>query len=88
VKIRVRLNGTDSNPYHKMGLTRNPFPVIPKAEFSAANDLLARLDAEPIESSTHLLELLRETTSEFQEVCLKYFQLGKHVSFLVEVPLP
>lgn len=30
--LKISLNGTDSNPWHKLGLTQNPFPQLARYE--------------------------------------------------------
>ena len=32
MKLKVRLNGTDTNPFHRLGVTQNPFPQIASYE--------------------------------------------------------
>lgn len=84
MKVTVKLNGTNANPYERLGLTRNPFPRIPKAEYAAANDLLARLEAEPIVDVTELRERLAGCSPEFIELCCKSYKPGQMTEFGIE----
>ena len=44
MELLVELNGTSENPYHKMGLTQNPFPQTAKYDLHSelAADVLGR----------------------------------------------
>jgi hypothetical protein len=86
VRVTVRLNGTEVNPYHKLGLIGNPFPAIPKAEFATANRLLANLASEPITSLEDLETRLEGCSEEFIAGCKERYEPGKMVEFVVEFP--
>jgi hypothetical protein len=86
--VTVVLNGTNENPYHKMGLKRNPFPTIARADlrFRAANEILADLAANPIRDVDDLRRRMEGCTPEFVEGCVARFQKGKRVRFTINFP--
>lgn len=86
MKVTVRINGSNINPWSSMGMKANPFPQIPKAEFSGANELLRRLDSAPIKSEKQLREILVGCTPEFIDVCVRQYTPGKRISFDIEFP--
>jgi hypothetical protein len=88
MKIRVYLNGTQVNPYHKLGLKCNPFPQIARYEYRAADWALAHLSAEPIPNVEHIKKVLTEAgaSKEFIELCCAKFVSGKRVGFEIEFP--
>ena len=90
MKVRVRLNGTDTNPYERLGLQANPFPAIPKAEYGYANSVLREMDAQPFPTWEAMEAFLRrhQTTEEFIAVCKKEYRPGERVEFVVEWPSP
>ena len=84
MKFEVSLNGTDSNPFTKLGLTQNPFPAIPKAGYESVNDTLGDLGARPIKDSDDIRHRLQGWSDEFIELCVSNFVQGKVVKFTVE----
>ena len=84
----MTLNGTDENPYLRLGLKANPFPQIPKAEASGANAILQDLDANPILNEADLRKRLQGCTPEFVNVCLQNYKKGNMVTFIIEFPDP
>ena len=84
MKFQVSLNGTDVNPFEKMGLKANPFPAIPKAEFGAENDVLRNLGAIPIKDTDDLRLRLQGWSNEFIEGCVDRFVPGKIIKFIAE----
>jgi hypothetical protein len=88
MKVNVVLNGTDTNPFHKFGLKRNPFPQIARAEYAAANDLLARLEAEPIKDTSELRSRLDGCSDEFIDLCCAQFKPGEMARFTIEFERP
>jgi hypothetical protein len=84
--ITVTLNGTSENPYHKLGMRRNPFPQIARAEFNAADRMLAQLDAEPLNGPEDIRRILAGCDADFIELCCKQFKKGERVRFLVYWP--
>ncbi len=84
MKFEVSLNGTDSNPFTKLGLTQNPFPAIPKGGYEVVNTTLADLGSRPIKDSEDIRCRLRGWSEEFIELCISNFVLGKITKFTVE----
>jgi len=85
MELLVELNGTSENPYHKMGLTQNPFPQTAKYELDAHCLRLQSLGGDPIPNTDYIRERLAGGFSdEFIELCCRNFQPGKMVKFVVE----
>lgn len=84
--LKVRLNGTDTNPWLKMCLTQNPFPQIAKYELIGAMDQLNSLDGEPLKDAQDIRKRLSGWSEEFIELCIKQFKPGEQVCFTVEIP--
>ena len=82
--IEVRINGTDENPWLRMGLRQNPFPQVGKAEYDAGERMLNSLDAEPIKSPDDIRERLKGFDPEFIELCIKHYEPGKRTKFTVK----
>lgn len=83
-KLKVELNGTDENPFHKMGLTQNPFPQLAKAEHDSACLKLQSLAGDPIPNTDYIRERLKDHFSdEFIELCCEEFKPGEFVKFYV-----
>lgn len=80
-RFKVRLNGTDENPWLKLGFTRNPFPQIGKAEFNVGEQIINGLDADPIKDIDDLRQRLKGCSDEFIELCIKNFKPGERVEF-------
>ena len=86
MKFTVTLNGTDENYWHKLGLTQNPFPLIPQAELYAQSMILSKLGADPIPDTDYIRDALKGWSSEFVELCCKMFKKGEIVRFTVSFP--
>jgi hypothetical protein len=86
MQIRVTLNGSPTNPWHQYGLKANPFPQIPKAEFRTANEMLQRLDSDPLTSTDDIRRILDGCDSEFVDLCCRVFKPGERISFDVTWP--
>lgn len=84
MKLRVRLNGTDKNPFHMYGLKQNPFPQIAKYEYVAHIMHLQKLGADPIPNVEYIRKHLEGWKPEFVELCVKNFVPGKMVEFTYE----
>ena len=82
-KLLVIINGTDYNPWHKMGLTQNPFPQVPQAELSHHMQGLAELDSDPIKNEAQIREILTGWSQEFVDLCCQRFKVGERVRFVV-----
>jgi hypothetical protein len=82
--LTVRLNGTDTNPWHKLYLTQNPFPQIAKHEFMAGEMAINSLDGDPLTGPEDIRRRLRgKVSDEFIELCVQQFKPGEHVIFEV-----
>ena len=86
MKLTVTINGTGTNPWHKMGLRQNPFPQIAKAELASYMNTLSQLDADPIKDVSQLREILKGWSQEFVELCCAQFKSGERVRFTVTLP--
>lgn len=84
MKITVELNGTDVNPYHKLGLTQNPFPQTAKYEYDAACLCVQSLGGDPIPDTDYIRERLKGFSAEFIELCVSQFRPGQLIKFVVE----
>lgn len=83
-KLLVKINGTNNNPWHKMFLTKNPLPQMPRAELMPHMQALAKLDADPIKDTSQIRQILGDLfTNEFIELCCNQFKLGERVGFYV-----
>jgi hypothetical protein len=77
--IKVRLNGTNENPWHKFSLTCNP---IGKAEWDAGQRALASLDGDPLLGEEDIRARLKgRVSNELIELCVSQFKPGKRVEF-------
>lgn len=83
ITFTVRLNGTDTNPFEKMGLTQNPFPQIAEYEFAGGCLQLQKLGGPPIPDTNYIREVLNGFSEEFIEGCCQRFKKGEMVTFNV-----
>ena len=83
VKLRIALNGTDQNPYHKYGLTQNPFPQIAQAEYVNPVLIIQSLGGDPIPDTDYIRKKLKGFSKEFVELCCSRFVKGAMVEFEV-----
>ena len=90
IQVSVWLNGTATNPFHKVGLTCNPFPALPDAnpKFRALNHALRVLGSEPMPTVEDLKGKLTKlgAVPEFIELCVKHYRPGKITRFSIEFP--
>jgi len=86
MKFRVQLNGMNENPYHKFGLSQNPFPQIAKYEYTHWILQVQKLGGDPIPNTQYIRDILKGCTKEFIDVCCQRFNPGKYVTFEVEFP--
>lgn len=87
--IKVSLNGTAENPYLKFGLTQNPFPQIPRAEYASHLLTLQSLGGPPIPLNGHedyIRAVLAGWSREFVDLVVSKFEPGKYVKFEVSFP--
>jgi hypothetical protein len=59
MRLRITLNGTAGNPYHKWGLTQNPLPQLGVKEYDAACLQLQKLGGDPIPNEQYIRDTLR-----------------------------
>lgn len=89
VRILISLNGTSTNPWHKMGLTQNPFPCFARTEFMDGARRLDSLGGAPIPHATateHIRERLEGFDAGFIEMVVAQFKPGEIVKFSVTFP--
>jgi hypothetical protein len=88
MKLKIVLNGTSVNPYHRWGMAQNPFPQHPRAELNAAMMQVNSLDGDPITGPDDIRRRLAGWDPEFVEGVIERFQPGKRIGFVVEFPYP
>ena len=86
LKVTVRLNGTDHNPWHKYGLKQNPFPQIARAEYDRGCQQINSLNGDPIKDADDIRQRLQGFSKEFIELCVAKFRPGETVVFNVFFP--
>ena len=86
VRLTVTLNGTDTNPWHRMGLRQNPFPQLGRAEYDAGERQINSLDGDPLTGEADIRRRLQGFDPEFIDLCVKCFKPGERVRFIVEFP--
>jgi len=86
VTIRIRINGTDTNPWHKLGMKQNPFPQLGKMKYDRAEMMLNSLDGDPIKDPQDIRERLKGFDPEFIEGCIKRYRPGERVEFTIIFP--
>lgn len=86
--IKVRLNGTDINPYHMYGLTRNPFPKHGRVELNRLDEFLSILAAGPMPQVEDLIRVLNglKASEEFKAICIQNYRSGVMVEFELLCP--
>src|SRR5206468_330458 len=86
LRLRVELNGTDRNPYHKLGLTQNPFPQIAEHRYSGACLRLQSLGGEPCDPAKIRRVLAGWEPAFVEELCRRW-RPGEIVKFEVTFPV-
>jgi hypothetical protein len=80
--LTVRLNGTDENPFHRFGLSQNPFPQLARYETDRAVQRLQALGGDPIPDVAYIRPWLTGYFSdEFIDGCVARFKKGEMVEF-------
>lgn len=80
--VIVNLNGTDSNPFHRYGLTQNPFPQLARAETDRQILRMQALGGDPIPDTDYIRTFLAGYCSdEFIDGCVARFRKGEMVTF-------
>lgn len=83
----ISLNGTDINPFHRLGLRQNPFPQIARYEIDKQVMLVQSLGAEPIPDTDYIrLRLAGRVSQELIDLCCAQFVKGKNVKFTIHWP--
>lgn len=83
MELKILLNGTDTNPWHKLGLSQNPFPQTAKYELDAACLHIQALGGDPIPDVAYIRNHLRGYSEELVELCCSQFRRGEMVEFTV-----
>jgi hypothetical protein len=83
IRLRVVINGTSENRWHRYRLQRNPFPQLGHVEWHAAEMMVASLDGDPITSEQDIRDRLPGFSPEFVELCCARYVPGERVAFLV-----
>jgi len=86
MELVVRINGTGSNPYHRLGLRQNPFVQLGRAEYVAAERMVASLDGDPVTCEQDIRDRLPGFAPEFVELCVANWRPGQRVTFTVSWP--
>jgi hypothetical protein len=89
MKFKVALNGTDTNPWLKFGLTQNPFPQLGKYEYDRACLQMQKLGGPSIPhewAEQYIREILKGFSEEFVDLCVRQFKPGEYVEFDVYFP--
>jgi hypothetical protein len=80
--ITVTLNGTNENPWYRLGVRCNPFPQIAKCEWDAGQRALNELDGDPLAGPQDIRTRLDGKVSrELIELCVAQFIPGQRVEF-------
>lgn len=87
MKLKIVLNGTDVNPWHRLGLTQNPFPQLGRCEYDAACLVVQSLGGDPIPDTDYIRNKLRSFDKEFVDLLCSQFRKGEIVRFTVEFPV-
>lgn len=89
ISLTVRLNGTNSNPFNRLGLRANPFTELGRAEWDAYERQLQKLGADPIppeQAEAYIRETLVGFSDEFVTACVQSYKPGEMVTFEVTFP--
>lgn len=86
-EVRIELNGTDTNPWHKFGLTQNPFPQLARMETDRYVLRWQGLGGDPIPDADYIRSHLKGyATQELIELCVASFRKGTLVKFIITWP--
>lgn len=83
MQIEISLNGTKENPFHKLGLSCNPFPQTGTTGYDAACMILQSLGADPIPNKEYIREKLKGFGQELIDLCCEQYKEGEYVKFTV-----
>ena len=82
----MTINGTDTNPWAKLGTRINPFPKLAKHEYQAMEMRLHELDGDPIRDEADIRQRLDGFKPEFVDGVIARWQPGKRVRFTITFP--
>lgn len=85
MELTIKLNGTDKNPYHAMGLTGNPFSQVADATYDKYVMHIQKLGENPIPDSDYIRNHLKGFSQEFVDLLCTRFEKGKFVEFKVQI---
>jgi hypothetical protein len=88
ITMRVRINGTGRNPWHRLNLQQNPFPQIGRAEFEEGERRIHSLDGDPVRSPQDIRERLEGFSEEFVTGCIERWRPGQRTEFEISFPDP
>ena len=86
IAINVTINGTDTNPWRRLGLKQNPFPQTGIAEFAAGERQLASLDGDPVTGPDDIRKRLAGCSQELVNLCIANWRPGQRVKFQITFP--
>lgn len=91
--VQFTINGSDTNPWHRMGLKQNPFPQIGLAEYDAGCRALNKLGGDPIppeEAEAYIRKTLQGFAPDFVDRAVASYRAGAivHVEFQVDIDQP
>lgn len=89
MKLKVQLNGTDANPWHRYGLRCNPFPQTGDARYDGACMRLQELGGDPIPqeiAEKYIRTQLEGFAPEFVDLVLGRYVPGEMIEFEVAFP--
>lgn len=84
MRITVCLNGTAENPFHRHGLSQNPFPQTGRMEYDRLCLRMQSLGGDPIPHDTaeaYIRARLVGCSDEFVDLCVSQFRPGEYVQF-------
>lgn len=84
--VTIAINGTDQNPWHKIGMVRNPFPQLGRTEYGAFEAAVNSLDGDPITHPQEIRRRLHGFNEDFIRGCVARYKPGHRVKFTVAFP--
>jgi hypothetical protein len=87
MKIRITLNGTDTNPLEQLGVKHNPFPQLGRAEWMAGEAALNSLGGAPLAGPDDIRSRLKGAVSKelIEGLCARFVK-GTTVVVVVSFP--
>ena len=81
--MKVTINGTNKNPFIRLGLTCNPFPQLGEYSLDAGEHPVNLLASTQIVSTSQIQSILKGFTPEFVNLCCHKFAPDEVVEFTV-----